>query len=98
MLEINGTAVPLRAESHEIIFPEGAGGLPTLKIGVVYKGKLATDRGRWLFAQLSRWQFPWARRLEGNHRRRWEWQRKLIESSVPARTEARSYRTIPPIC
>ena len=40
MLEINGRPV-LRPESHEIIFPEGAGGLPTLKIGVVYKGKLA---------------------------------------------------------
>ena len=38
MLEINGRLVPLRPESHEIIFPEGAGGLPTLKIGVVYKG------------------------------------------------------------
>ena len=32
-------------ESHEIIFPEGAGGLPTLKIGVVYKGKLAAAGG-----------------------------------------------------
>lgn len=40
-LEINGRPVALWTESHEIIFPEGAGGLPTLKIGVVYKGKLA---------------------------------------------------------
>ncbi len=45
MLEINGRPVPLRPESHEIIFPEGAGGLPTLKIGVVYKGKLAAAGG-----------------------------------------------------
>ena len=45
MLEINGRPVPLRPESHEIIFPEGAGGLPTLKIGVVYKGKLAAASG-----------------------------------------------------
>ena len=45
MLEIDGRPVPLRPESHEIIFPEGAGGLPTLKIGVVYKGKLAIASG-----------------------------------------------------
>ena len=45
MLEVNGRPSPLRAESHEIIFPEGAGGLPTIKIGVVYKGKLAAASG-----------------------------------------------------
>ena len=45
MLEIDGRPVPLRPESHEIIFSEGAGGLPTLKIGVVYKGKLAAASG-----------------------------------------------------
>ena len=42
-LEVNGRPVALRTESQEVIFPEGAGGLPTLKIGVVYKGKLAAD-------------------------------------------------------
>jgi len=42
-LEVNGRAVALRTESYEIIFPEGAGGLPTLKIGVVYSGKLSAD-------------------------------------------------------
>ena len=42
-LEINGTPVELRTESQEIIFPEGAGGLPTLKLGVIYKGKFAAD-------------------------------------------------------
>ena len=35
----------LRTGSQEIIFPEGAGGLPTLKIGVVYKGKLPGGAG-----------------------------------------------------
>ena len=42
-LEVNGRAVALRTESYEIIFPDGAGGLPTLKIGVVYSGKLSAD-------------------------------------------------------
>lgn len=44
-LEINGQAVGLRTESYEMIFPDGAGGLPTLKIAVVYNGKLAADTG-----------------------------------------------------
>lgn len=42
-LEVNGKPIELRAESQEIIFPEGAGGLPTLKLGMVYKAKLAVD-------------------------------------------------------
>lgn len=45
LLEINGRRVTLQPESHEIIFPEGAGGLPTLKIGSVYKGKLTAVSG-----------------------------------------------------
>lgn len=36
-LEIDGRAVPLEVVSKEIIFPPGAGGLPTMKIGVVYR-------------------------------------------------------------
>jgi nickel/cobalt exporter len=39
-LEVNGQRLPLRAESSEIIFPPGAGGLPTLKLGVVYRTRL----------------------------------------------------------
>jgi ABC-type nickel/cobalt efflux system permease component RcnA len=39
-LEVNGRRIALQAESSEIIFPPGAGGLPTMKIGVVYKGTL----------------------------------------------------------
>ena len=33
-LEVNGKRLELRAESRDIIFPPGAGGLPTLKIGI----------------------------------------------------------------
>ena len=42
-LEVNGKRLELRAESRDIIFPPGAGGLPTLKIGISYKAKLAGD-------------------------------------------------------
>jgi ABC-type nickel/cobalt efflux system permease component RcnA len=36
-LEVNGLRLPLRPEGNEIVFPPGAGGLPTLKVGVVYR-------------------------------------------------------------
>ena len=39
-LEIGGRRLPLHADSKEIIFPAGAGGLPTLKIGVSYTARL----------------------------------------------------------
>ncbi|TMA08032.1 MAG: hypothetical protein E6J89_15615 [Deltaproteobacteria bacterium] len=40
LLEVSGQRLSLHAESKEIIFPPGAGGLPTIKIGVLYKGRL----------------------------------------------------------
>src|SRR5262245_18672679 len=43
VLEVNGKRLELRAESRDIIFPPGAGGLPTLKIGILYKAKLIGD-------------------------------------------------------
>ena len=39
-LEIGGRRLPLHVDSEEIIFPAGAGGLPTLKIGVSYTARL----------------------------------------------------------
>jgi nickel/cobalt exporter len=44
-LEVNGRRIALRTVSREILFPEGAGGLPTMKIGAVYKGKLDDPAG-----------------------------------------------------
>ncbi len=44
-LEVNGRRIALRTVSREILFPEGAGGLPTMKIGAVYKGKLGDPAG-----------------------------------------------------
>jgi nickel/cobalt exporter len=40
LLQVNGRKIALRAQSREILFPEGAAGLPTMKIAAVYKGKL----------------------------------------------------------
>lgn len=40
VLEVDGRRLPLRAESKEVIFPPGAGGLPTLKLGVLYRATL----------------------------------------------------------
>jgi nickel/cobalt exporter len=45
ILEINGLRLTLLPESREIIFPPGAGGLPTMKIGILYKAKLGDARG-----------------------------------------------------
>jgi len=39
-LETGGRRLPLHPDSKEIIFPPGAGGLPTLKIGVTYTARL----------------------------------------------------------
>ena len=40
VLEIDGRPLRLRAVSEEVIFPPGAGGLPTMKLGFVYRAAL----------------------------------------------------------
>jgi ABC-type nickel/cobalt efflux system permease component RcnA len=37
LLEVNGQRLSLKTESKEVIFPVGAGGLPTMKIGILYR-------------------------------------------------------------
>jgi ABC-type nickel/cobalt efflux system permease component RcnA len=39
-LEINGEVIRLVPVSKSVIFPPGAGGLPTMKIGVLYRGTI----------------------------------------------------------
>ncbi len=39
-LEVNGHRLALEVASREVIFPPGAGGLPTLKIGIRYRAPL----------------------------------------------------------
>src|SRR5712692_1683521 len=40
LMEINRRRLSLNADSKEVIFPPGAGGLPTMKIGVLYRAKM----------------------------------------------------------
>ncbi len=44
-LEIDGQAVQLEAVSRQLTFADGAGGLPTMKIGFVFRGKLEAVSG-----------------------------------------------------
>jgi len=44
-LEVDGRRLSLHAVSSEVIFPPGAGGLPTLKLGVVYRAPLTAAAG-----------------------------------------------------
>src|SRR5215470_8516184 len=41
-LEVNGQRLLLAGVSSEVLFPPGAGGLPTLKLGLQYRARLAT--------------------------------------------------------
>ena len=45
-LEVNGARLTLAPGASETIFPPGAGGLPTLKLGVVYSAPLALGDAR----------------------------------------------------
>lgn len=45
-LEVDGRPLQLRTESRDVIFPPGAGGLPTMTLGVVYRATLPPGRGQ----------------------------------------------------
>ena len=40
---LNGRALPLRVVSQDVIFPTGAGNLPTMKFGFAYRAQIAVD-------------------------------------------------------
>jgi nickel/cobalt exporter len=42
-LTLNGRALPLRVVSQNVIFPPGAGNLPTMKFGFVYRAEIDVD-------------------------------------------------------
>jgi nickel/cobalt exporter len=46
VLDINGKQIPLRMVSSGVIFPPGAGGLPTMKMGFVYEAALPSNIDR----------------------------------------------------
>lgn len=39
-LEVNGRRLELSSQSADVVFPPGAGGLPTMKVGVLYRATL----------------------------------------------------------
>ena len=45
ILDADGTALKLECVSRQAIFPPGAGGLPTMKMGFVYRARLARATG-----------------------------------------------------
>ena len=45
LVELDGQRLVLRVESSDVIFPPGAGGLPTLKLGAVYRAALPAPEG-----------------------------------------------------
>jgi len=45
VLTLNGRTLPLQTESTEIIFPPGAGGLPTMKLGFTYRATMPQSLG-----------------------------------------------------
>ena len=86
-LTVNGQNIALRAASREILFPEGAGGLPTMKIGAVFKGRFDDSAA-------GRYELSYR---DGNFFGRAGWKEiiavaengtTLIESSVPAKDQS----------
>jgi ABC-type nickel/cobalt efflux system permease component RcnA len=84
LLEINGKRLELTPESQEIIFPPGAGGLPTMKIGILYTALLPVD---------SNASHYFIRYRDGNFAGRAGWKEviataksgvEIVDSSVPA--------------
>ena len=83
LLEVNGKRVELKPQSKEIIFPPGAGGLPTMKIGILYTALMPEDSsaGQYLISY-----------RDGNFAGRAGWKEiiataepgiKIFDSSVP---------------
>ena len=80
-LVVNGRRVPLDAVSQSVLFPPGAGGLPTLKLGILYRARLEA-------ASTVRIEYR-----DTNYAERAGWKeivavggpgRRVVESSVPA--------------
>jgi ABC-type nickel/cobalt efflux system permease component RcnA len=44
-VELNGRPLPLETVSSDVVFPPGAGGLPTLKVGAVFRARMADLAG-----------------------------------------------------
>jgi ABC-type nickel/cobalt efflux system permease component RcnA len=75
-VELDGRRLPLRSEGAELIFPPGAGGLPTLKLGVVYRAALPPGDGPATAALTYR---------DGNYPERAGW-KEIVATAAPGVT------------
>jgi ABC-type nickel/cobalt efflux system permease component RcnA len=94
-LEVDGQRLSLQAVASEILFPPGAGGLPTLKLGLLYRAPLAplsAATGHWLAYRDS--NFPgragWQEIIAGA-----EPGITVVQSSVPATDRSRALTDYP---
>jgi ABC-type nickel/cobalt efflux system permease component RcnA len=94
-LEVDGQRLPLQGVSSEILFPPGAGGLPTLKLGLWYRVPLAPLPAA-VGHQLSYW--------DNNFPGRAGWQEiiavagsgvTIVQSTVPATDRSRALTDYP---
>src|SRR5215471_4857932 len=95
LLEVNGQRLPLQGVSSEVVFPPGAGDLPTLRLGIVYRARLEAPcidapchlhyRDNNFPGRLG-WQEVIAVAAPGS---------TLVQSSVPARDRSRALTDYP---
>ena len=94
-VELDGRRLPLRSEGAELLFPPGAGGLPTLKLGVVYRAALPRGDGPSTAVLAYR---------DGNYPERAGWKEivataapgvTLVASTVPERDRSRELSRLP---
>src|SRR5262245_46784180 len=93
-LEVGGRRLSLEVRSAEVIFPEGAGGLPTMKLAILYRAALGNSPGghedlRYRddnFASRAGWKEVIAVAQSGV---------EIIERSVPAQDRSRELSDYP---
>jgi ABC-type nickel/cobalt efflux system permease component RcnA len=93
-LEVGGRRLPLEVRSTEVIFPAGAGGLPTMKLAILYRAALGVSRDSVEdlkyhddnFASRAGWKEVIAVARSGA---------AIIESSVPAQDRSRELSDYP---
>jgi ABC-type nickel/cobalt efflux system permease component RcnA len=93
-LEVGGRRLALEVRSAEVIFPEGAGGLPTMKLAILYRAALGNSPGghedlRYRddnFASRAGWKEVIAVARSGA---------EIIERSVPAQDRSRELSDYP---
>src|SRR5262245_9785315 len=93
-LEVGGRGLDLEVRSAEVIFPEGAGGLPTMKLAILYRAALGNSPGgheelRYRddnFASRAGWKEVIAVAQSGA---------EIIERSVPPKDRSRELSNYP---